>query len=171
MMEKLRKIIIFLIMFVEVICITNTAFAKDNEFVVSGSFGTKTLIIPEGTTIEEAYVEMAKLYLEEKADNEKLISQLEDIIQKSNDYEVTSLKLKSLQEDLNEKNKELIKLYQEITKPVLFSPLIDFGITTSEFKKIDGMSLGLGVEILEKAMLSCVISYPFSIGIRAGVKF
>lgn len=171
MLDKIKRILILLLILIESLYVGNLLFAESNEFEVKGSFGTETVIVPEGMTIEQAYVEMARLYLEERADNEKLIEQFEDLKQKASDFELVSIKLKSMQEEVIEKNKEIIKLYQKLTSPVFLSPLVEFGITTSTFKQIDSISLGLGVEILEKALLSISLSYPFSIGIKAGVKF
>lgn len=169
MCDKFKRWVSILLIIVEFVALGHLAFAQ--SFQVQTSIGTKTLVVPDGMTIEDAYVEMAKLYIEERADHEKLISQTEDLVEKAKKYEEVSNELNNIKSDIIDKDNEIINLYKKLNQKRFLAPLFMLGVKTEGFKKVDGVSIAAGVEIFERASLFVEMSYPWSIGLKAGVKF
>lgn len=171
MVDKLRKIISFCIIVIEILFITQVSLAESMEFQVNTSIGIKTVIVPDNMTLEEAYIEMAKLYIEERADHEKLIEDTQAIIEKANSFEVVSDELQTLKNDLIEKDNNIIDLYKKLNQKRFFTPVVMFGVGTDSFKQIDHLSFGLGCEFFESTSLIFEVTHPWSINLKVGVKF
>jgi len=170
-MNKFRKFLTWSIIIVEIVCVAQTIHATGWSYEIQTSEGPKTLILPEGMTFEEAYIEMSKLYIEERIDHEKLIAQTNELIEKSKEFEETSLKLKTLQNELVQKNEEITNLYKKLNRvhPVYF--LATAGVSTDAFKKLDHVSIGFGAELFETWIAMLEVSYPWQFSFKGGVKF
>lgn len=171
MLNKFKKIITIFVIIVECVCISQIAFANQVSFEIDTSIGKKTVVVPEGMTIEEAYCEMAKLYIEEKVDHEKLIAQTQDLIEKAQQYEEASQKVISLKETLIDYEKKLAELYKKLAKRPFVSPIVLLGATTSTFDKIDSVSLSAGVEVSDSFIVLAEAHYPWSFGLNFGMRF
>lgn len=171
MFNLFKKILMILIIFVEGLCVVQAIHAAEWTYTIQTSAGEKTLVLPEGMSFEEAYVEMAKLYIEERFDHEKLIEQTTELIAKSKEFEEISVKLQALQNELVQKNEEISNLYKKLNRvhPVYF--LTTAGVSTNAFAKIDSIDLGFGLELFETWVAVVEVSYPWCFGFKAGVKF
>ena len=172
MFNKFKKIISILIIIVEALCFTHFAFASDWSYTIETSVGPKTIILPEGKSFEEAYIEMAKLYIEEKADCDRLLKETEELTQQVKEYEASSIHLEELQVELIEKNEEINKLYAKISKGQQFNLVATAGLSVNNtFDKIVGMTVGFGVELFGRWLIMADAAYPLSFTFRTGIRF
>jgi len=172
MFKKFKKILVIATIVTELVCFAQVLHADDWSQTIETSVGPKTLVLPEGMTFKEAYVEMAKLYLEEKADYEELIKQTEDLMQKSKDFEAVSLQLESLQDELSQKNAELNELYKKLNRTHPLNFLVTAGVSTDlTFSKLTSMQVAFGVELFEGWLLMLEAGYPLSFSFKTGIRF
>ena len=140
-------------------------------WIISTSQGDKTLVVPEGLTLEEAYCQMAQLYWEERYDREELQSTVEDLTEKADDYITSNKELIQSQTELIQNYKDLSILYEDKLKAPWIRGLlsIDMGwsITDGQF---NGALYG-GILIKERVTLEAGLSYPWRIHLKAGVVF
>ena len=171
MFKWFKKVLTISIILVESLCVVQAINATEWIYEIQTSAGEKTLVLPEGMSFEEAYIEMAKLYIEERADHEKLIEQTAELVAKSKEFEEVSAKLKTLQDELVQKNEEISNLYRRLNRvhPVYF--LTTAGISTDTFAKVSSIDLGFGLELFESLVAIVEVSYPWCFGFKAGVKF
>ena len=172
MFRRLRKLLTIIIIIVECLCVNQIISADGWSHDIETSDGIKTIILPEGMTFEEAYIEMSKLYIEERLDHEALIAQTQDLIAKSKEFEEASVELQALQKELAEKTEELSNLYKKLGRvhPVYF--LTTAGITTGTlFQTVDSINVGFGVELFETWLTILEVSYPWTFGVKVGVRF
>jgi len=171
MFNRFRRILAIVIIVVECLCVSQVVAAQQQSFKIQTSIGEKTLVVPDGMTIEEAYCEMAKLYIEERASYETLAIQTEDLVSKAKEFEETSRKLVSAKQELADKEAQLADLYKKLGKTPMFSPVVLVGMNTASFDRIDAFSISAGVEIYGSAVVLAEATWPWSFGIKAGVKF
>jgi len=162
-MKRLRSF--FLICSLLSIFSFNTLAAE--SYLISTSKETDVKVsIPEGYTELEAFLEMSKLYLEERYDHQELLDSIEGLKETVEDYKQKNDELNAVVSELNTKNTELASLYKEKSRPSLFTPIAGLSVTTENTVSID-----FGVNVLDKVDISTVISYPFAAGLRIGVEF
>lgn len=172
MFNKFKKIVSFLIILVEALCFVHVVYADDWSYTIDTSAGPKTIILPEGKTFEEAYVEMAKLYIEEKADCDRLLKETEELTQRVKEYEAASGDVEKLQTELIQKNEEINSLYAKISKGQQFNFVVTAGLSVNNtFDKIVGMTVGFGVELFGRWLLMADAAYPLSFTFRTGIRF
>lgn len=128
-------------------------------YTLETSRGEIELTVPEGVTLEEAYYEMAKLYLEERFDHEKLISSSEKMIKEYEEYSSLNDRLKEENKVLLEKYEktlsdyeDLLSLYREKNKREFLRPLLGAGYIRN-FEGKDSLTLGLGAMVNERYVL------------------
>ncbi len=130
-------------------------------FSIETSRGTKNLEVPEGFTLEEAYCEMAKMYLEERWEHEELIEKANALVESVEKYEkeldILSKKNSALDErysSLNERYSNLMKLYEEETKIPFMRALVTTGMNFyyTESVPVD-ITIGIGTVIKDKYIL------------------
>ena len=138
------------------------------SFVIETSKGEKTLTVPEGLTLEEAYSEMARLYLEEKWAHEELIEQTNDLIEKSENYKTSSEEMTCLYQELLEKYDSLVASYEKKTKKTFFIPLISAGLGYNITQETMTYTAGFGIMIYEKMFFKTHISYPWEVRLEVG---
>ena len=172
MFNKLKKIISILVIAAELVCFVQIAHAEDWSYTIDTDNGPVTLVLPEGKTFEEGYIEMAKLYLGERADYEKLLAETEDLIAKAKEYEDAVAELQKLQDELAEKNEELNTLYKKVSKGQALNFIITAGISTDlSFNKPTKADVGFGIEILHGWIIMVEASYPLEFTFKTGMRF
>ena len=171
MLKALRRFLIIAIIIVECLCVSQVLSAEGWSYDIETSQGTKTIVLPEGMTFEQAYIAMSKLYIEERIDHEALIAQTENLVLQAKEFEAASVKLKELQSELVAKEEEIASLYKKLNRihPVYF--LFTGGVSTNEFKAVDSIDIGFGAELFEYLVVIAEVSYPWSLSLKAGVRF
>lgn len=156
-----------LICFLLGVFITVRLFAQ--EWTIPTSQGDKTLIIPEGMTLEEAYCQMAQLYWEERYDREELQDTVEELTSKAEAYITSNESLIQSQTELIQNYQDLSSLYEEKLKTPWFKGLlsVDLGWSIPD-NQLNGTLYG-GVLIKERVSLEAGLSYPWEVHLKAGV--
>lgn len=138
------------------------------EWVISTSQGDKTLIVPEGMTLEEAYQTMAQLYWEERYDREELQATVEDLTASAQTYIDSIEALQSAEKALRDDYDSLLALYKEKTK----TPWIEGLLGADMGYNLDGsLTAGLwgGVLIKERVLAEAGFRYPLGLTFKLGV--
>lgn len=148
---------------------TESFFAKD--YKIETSRGIQTVSIPDNYTTEEAFLEMSKLYLEERLDYEELLNQMDPLLSSLKSYEKQVEDLKLAYEDSLKKERELANLYKQASKVTLVAPSLLTGVYYQFEEANLSASLSFGVSLLEKFHVYTTLSYPISIGLQVGVTF
>lgn len=143
-------------------------FLLGQTFVVQTSRGEYPLVIPEGTTIEQAYIQMAELYLEERFDHEDLITHTQTLLRQIQDYKNSIIQYSQSQEILIGKQKELTSLLEARSKTTLVAPVL--GLQASYNFEAMQVSILAGVRLFEKIDLMTQLGYPLSFGLYLGVR-
>ena len=161
--SEMKRILITLI------CLLMTCSLFAEEWVISTSQGDKTLVGPEGMTLEEAYCQMAQLYWEERYDREGLQSTVADLTEKAESYISSNESLIETQTQLIQSYEDLSGLYEEKLKTPWFRGLlsVDLGWSIID-NQLNGTLYG-GVLIKERVTLEAGLSYPLEIHLKAGV--
>jgi len=146
----------------------STAPLSAQSFSIETSRGIKTLEVPENMTIDEAYIEMGTLYLEERFDHEDLIESTETLLEDIKSYEKSIFDLQTLYANTLVDYKDLNKLYKIAIKKKFIIPKLSVGagLDLNYKPTIDFL---LGISIFEKFDVYTKIGYPFSLGIQIGV--
>lgn len=171
MFNGFKKVLTILLIVIEGLLISHLVFADSWSYDIETSRGTKTIVLPDGMTFEEAYIEMSKLYIEERYNLEDLMAQTDELVKKAEAYEASSEALQKLQKELSDKTEEINNLYKKLNRTRVVYFLAEAGVSSAEFKKIDRIDAGFGVLLFETVALIGEVSYPWSFGIKAGVKF
>lgn len=167
-----KKFISFLILFL-------VLFSLPAQFYqIETSRGVQTVEIPEGYSAEDAFLEMAKLYLEERFDHEDLIKEaglltasvkrytekVENLTSKNHSLLGDYKQLELLHDDL-------IRLYEKKIKARPFTPTLNLGYIHN-IETNDSIFLGsAGGVLFEKISLQTTFTYPFGVGVTIGVQF
>ena len=85
-------------------------------YTVPTSKGDIELTVPDGYTLEEAYIEMARLYLEERWDHEKLLEETSLLTKELNIYIDENKTLRAQYNKLIMSYAKIDELYTELTK-------------------------------------------------------
>ena len=85
-------------------------------YVVPTSKGDIELTVPDGYTLEEAYIEMARLYLEERWDHEKLLEESALLTKELDIYIEENKQLRAQYNKLLTSYTKIDELYTELTK-------------------------------------------------------
>lgn len=148
--------------------LTLGVFAQSYE--IETSRGMKVVQVPEGYTMEEAFLAVSKLYLEERFDHEDLIKEVEELPEKIDTYIEKN-------EILNQKNKELIleyenldRLYRKELRPRVFTPFLSLGYHFDIENNTNNFHGAFGGFLFETISLQTIISYPLGIGVSIGVQ-
>lgn len=156
-----------LICFLLGVFITVRLFAQ--EWTISTSQGDKTLVVPEGLTLEEAYCQMAQLYWEERYDREELQATVADLTEKADSYIASNEELIQSETELIQNYKDLSSLYEEKLKTPWFRGLlsVDLGWSIPN-NQLNGTLYG-GILIKERVTLEAGLSYPWELHLKAGI--
>ena len=136
--------------------------------VIETSKGQKNVTIPEGMTLEDAFLRVSVLYLEEKWDHEDLIISSEDLLLDIKSYKDSISVLQDLNKTVQDQKDDLVILYEEKTKRAFITPKLGFG---AEIDLNNNLSFDLliGASIFEKIDIYTKIGYPLSFGVQIGV--
>ncbi len=140
------------------------------SYVVDTSKGPQVVEIPSGYTTLEAYLEMSKLYLEERYDLEELQLTVTPLLDSIEQYKKDVKGLEDSNEILIQDYKDLEILYKDKSKVRVFQPTISLGVQQGGIGEIH-FHVSFGGILFEKIMLQTMISYPFALGISIGVQF
>ena len=140
-------------------------------YTVPTSKGDIELIVPDGYTLEEAYVEMARLYLEERWDHEDLIDKADDLTREIDIYIDENRALRESYSKLLKDYEKLNSLLEAKSKVVPVQGFLGINASFSERFSVLTPSLKAGVFLFEKVMLETSLGYPWSLGIGAGFVF
>ena len=140
-------------------------------YTVPTSRGDIELVVPAGYTLEEAYVEMARLYLEERWDHEELLDKSNELTQQVDIYVQENAQLRLDYNLLLDDYKHLAELLESKSKVVAVKGLIGAGATFSESFSVMSPSLKIGALLFEKITVETYLSYPFSLGLTVGFIF
>lgn len=139
------------------------------EFTVETSRGEQRLVIPEDMTLEEAYVQMAGLYLEERYDLEEALKEIDDLTEEVSDYIVEVEDLQKEVDILQEENAELRELYEKERRSQFLRPVASIGAGIDDsFHYVQG---SFGIQLFESWFATTDIQYPFRLGISIGRTF
>lgn len=141
------------------------------SFEVETSKGIKTVRVPEGETLEEAFKTVSVLYLEEKWDHEELIEETENLIKDTEDYkEKVNLTTKE-KENLLKDYEDLKKLYEKEKRVRLFTPSIIFGAGFNVIKQTPTAQIMIGGDLFERFSVFTSVNYPLSVGLNVGYRW
>ncbi len=140
-----------------------------SSYVVETSRGPQVVEIPSGYTEVEAFLEMSKLYLEERFDLEDIQADVEVLLDSIEQYKRDVKKLDDDKNTLIADYKDLEKLYKKQNKLQIFQPSIMLGTQYSE--DVMNAHVFIGGTLFEKVSVHAMLSYPLAIGIAVGVQF
>lgn len=157
----MKKFLVSLFLLISILC-------YPQEFQIETSQGTKTLIIPEGKTVEEVLVEIAELYWKERYDLEALQEDHLELIQKIEQYKNSINELEQKVQSLIRDQDDLINLYEkkERRSNFKFIPLLGVGFNN---KDLSG-KLGIGLFLFDKILVQLELSLPYELSIMFGYK-
>lgn len=141
------------------------------ETTIETSRGEQRLTLPEGMTFEEAYVQMAKMYLEERFDHEDLIISAQTLVKQVESFRHENLKLYDLYKEQQEQYKNLDSLYQEALRKRFIIPSMHLGALydiEEQQVQVQGM---FGVIVLERFSVHTLLQFPFAVGMSVGVQW
>lgn len=151
--------------------LTVGALYAQDEWIISTSQGDKTLVVPEGMTLEEAYCQMAQFYWEERYDREELQATVADLTEKADSYIASNEELIQSQTELIQNYKDLSSLYEEKLKTPWFKGLLSVDLGWSiPSNQMNGTLYG-GVLIKDRITLEAGLGYPWEVHLKAGVVF
>lgn len=169
-MNKLRNF--FLI--ISLLLLSFPLIAQES-FIIETSEGEKEVVIPEDMTPTEAFLEMSKLYWEERYDLEEALKQIDELIPKIREYEREVARLEEEIDKLQEENEELVKRYDEALaeaqKPELFIPYVGLDGGWDFVNQIPAMGIEGNLMIKEKVILGVGFDYPLIPRIQFGITF
>ena len=160
----MRKLLVFSLVF-------SLALGCLGAYTVPTSRGDIELVVPTGYTLEEAYVEMARLYLEERWDHEELLAKADELTVQVDDYVRENESLRVQYNALLNDYARLAELLEEKNKLVPIQGILGIGATLSEKFSVMSPTIRIGAFIYEKILIETQLSYPFSLGFSAGFIF
>ncbi len=141
------------------------------ETTIQTSRGEQTLTLPEGMTFEEAYIHMAKMYLEERFDHEDLIISAQTLVKQVESFRHENQKLYDLYVQRGEQYKNLSSLYEEALRKRFIIPSMHIGALygiEEQQVQVQGM---FGVIVLERLSFHTLLQFPFAVGMSVGVQW
>lgn len=139
-------------------------------FTIDTSRGEVTLVIPDGVTLEEAYQEMASLYLEERYDLEEAIEEIDSLTEEIERYILEVEELQKEIDALQEENSILVELYERELRTDAFSPMVSLGFGIEGDTSYYG-SASVGLRFFESWFVTADFSYPVRLGVGIGRAF
>lgn len=136
--------------------------ASLHAFTVPTSRGDVELAIPDGLTLEEAYVEMARLYLEERWDHEELLEEASLLAKELDVYIEENKQLRSQYNALITSYTKIDELYAELTKVDPISSIITGNASYDIMSKNINLTIAGGCSIFEVLDISAGLSTSFS---------
>lgn len=113
----MKKLLIFSLVFSLLLSVLGA-------YTVPTSRGDIELTVPDGLTLEEAYIEMARLYLEERWDHEKLLEESALLTKELDIYIEENKQLRAQYNKLLTSYTKIDELYTELTKVKPMSGII-----------------------------------------------
>ena len=117
--------------------------ADGRMWEVETSHGTEVIELPDGVSTEEAMLEFAVLYLEERKDYANLSESYDRLTERAEAYLTRT-------EELLQEKRELQRLYESALEPDLFSWNTNFGIERYMLEPGFALRGGVGLTILEE---------------------
>ena len=139
---------------------------------IETSKGPQELFVPEThEELREAYIDMAKLYIEERFDHEDSLNQIEDLFDQVDRAIALSRNATDLSQELVA---DLDKLQKALNMPIIFQMYVSLAVGKAFLytQFLDGFYVGLNVTgvILEQLLISIEYNIPARIQIGVGWK-
>lgn len=162
----IRKIFLFIVLFL----ISFLSFTQ--SFEIETSKGIVKLVVPENLSIEEAYQQIAQMYLEERYDLQESLDIIDSLNKEIDEYiEKVSDYIEKV-DNLNLEKDELIKLLEEKNKPKFISPFLLIGGGVEDINPYSlFVDIQAGIILFERWTLTTILEFPFRIGIGGGIIF
>lgn len=144
-----------------------SSLAVSQEFLIETSRGIQRVVVPANMTIEDAYLTMAQLYLEERFDHEETLSSVESLTQSVEEYVAEVQKLNEEVDNLQSDNATLISMLEESNKTDNMSILGSISLGTQQDRSYYGQA-AFGVLLFEQWTVQGEVSTPLRFGIRIG---
>ena len=133
-------------------------------YVVPTSKGDIELTVPDGYTLEEAYIEMARLYLEERWDHEKLLEETSLLTKELNIYIEENKTLRTQYNNILMSYAKIDELYAELTKVKPISSVITGSMSYDMINRATYLNIGGGWNLYEILDITAGLSTSFSLG-------
>ena len=133
------------------------------SYTVSTSKGDVEVNVPNGMTLEQAFCEMSRLYLEERWDHEELIEKSQTLSESVDTYIIEINKLKAKNKEIISDYEKIVNLYSTATKTKVFEPYIGFAVESDMESNLFGGGFTFGGVLFEKFMVQTNILYPWSL--------
>lgn len=144
-------------------------------FTIDTSEGEKEVVIPEDMTPTEAFLEVSKLYWEERYDLEKALKEIDELLPVIEDYKEEVALLEKERDKLEEENDLLVEKYEEALaeaqKPELFIPYVGIDGGWDFVNEIPAMGIEANVMIKEKFIIGVGFDYPLIPRLQFGMTF
>jgi len=122
-------------------------------------------------SFEEAFLEMAELYLEERFDHEDLIEESQKLTEDIKVYIDKNEELENLYLEKIQLYENLERLYKQAMRIRIFIPTFNiasqYNIESNSYS-VQGMFGGI---LFEKFEVQTVFSFPLGVGLSIGVQF
>jgi hypothetical protein len=163
------------LIFIFTILLFSFPLIAQESFIIETSEGEKEVVIPEDMTPTDAFLEMAKLYWEERYDLEEALKQIDELIPKIEEYQREVARLEEERDKLEEENEKLVKRYEEALveaqKPELFIPYVGIDGGWDFVNDIPAMGIEANLMIKERVIFGVGFDYPLIPRIQFGITF
>lgn len=136
--------------------------ASLHAFTVTTSRGDVEVVVPEGYTLEEAYIEISRLYLEERWDHEELLEETSLLTKELDVYIEENKQLRSQYNALITSYTKIDELYAELTKVDPLRGTITGNASYDIMSNNVNLAIAGGCSILEVLDISAGVSTSFS---------
>ena len=150
-----------------------TVSATEGEWTISTSQGEKTLVIPEGLSLEQAYQQMAVLYWEERYDRETLTATVAELTAEVEAYQSSVEELTSSQEELIGLYRDLQSYYEadSESKSPWVKGMFSSAVGYDWKNKSIAVDLWGGVILKDLFIVEAGLGYPWSAKVKLGDLF
>lgn len=153
-------------LFLLLIFVSNLLFAKD--FLIETSQGPERISIPTDMGVEEAFLEMAELYLEERYDLEESLDMIDVLTLEIKEYMFLVATYEKESIKLQNEFEELIASFEVENRVNVLSPILFFGTGIEPLSLKQYFSTRMGIVLFEQFYGLTEISYPLRFGISLG---
>lgn len=142
----------------------------ETTYEIETKYGVEQLIIPDGYTVEDVLLIVAKNYYELDHEHDELLSKVDSLESSVKDYIEMNRKLREEYAKIIVDYDKLIKDLEGYARLSNFQGFVGAG-GTYDFKKNFGLELELGMLLFNKFLLSVEVNFPFTLGLSVGFIF
>lgn len=143
-------------------------FSYGQTYEVSTSQGVKEITLPPGYTVEQAFLEVLMLYIEEGYDLDALLLDHAELIIEVEEYKALIIEYEIKVNTILTDYQDLIGLYEkkDCMRNFLVMPTIGYSYGSEKHSA----RFGLGVLWFQKVWTGLNVSVPYQIGFMLGIK-